>query len=666
VGTVTKPTTTGRHAAKAADAGRTNTPRRPVDDSLGDSDVLFRASFDQSPIGAVIVSLEFRFVRANGAFCAMIGYSEAELATMNFAQITHPEHREADLAQVLRLKNGEIEQYIADKRYIRKDGAVVWGRVFARLVKDAAGVARSFLTMIEDITDLKNMAERLRESEKQLRQIIDLVPHMIFVKDWNGKFLLANRATAELYNTPIRNLVGKSHAEFHRDENQLRQMLADDREVMTERQTRLIAEQPCTDAFGKLHFLQTTKVPFFAAGDAAPAVLGIAIDITERKWAEAALRDSEEKYRLLAENASDVIWIMDLRLRYTYVSPSVFRLRGYTAAEAMLQSLEETLTPASADLAEQAFIEEWTREQQGGAPPYVDRTLELEQKCKDGSAIWTEVRMGFMRSADGAPTGILGVSRDITQRRRAEDERLKLEAQLRHQQKLESIGTLASGVAHEINNPLTGIMNYAELIQLWAPADEKVRVWAEKIIKESQRVAAIVRNLLAFAREETENHSLGDMRDIVTASLNLLTAVLRKDQIALTVEIAENLPPVRCRSQHLQQVIVNLVTNARDSLNERYPGYDANKTLAVRVERMERGGRPWIRTVVEDHGLGIAEDTQRRIFDPFFTTKPRHLGTGLGLSISHGIVAEHKGEIRVESEPGDFARFVVDLPAAEL
>jgi len=205
-------------------------------------------------------------------------------------------------------------------------------------------------------------------------------------------------------------------------------------------------------------------------------------------------------------------------------------------------------------------------------------------------------------------------------------------------------------------------LNYAQLIQDRLPGDSPLTEFTAEIMHETQRVAEIVRNLLTFARDEKQTHSPARVVDIVEAVLSLVRAVIRRDQITLNVILPKDLPDLKCRSQQVQQVIMNLVTNARDALNERYPGHHPDKLLNMEARQFEKAGRRWIRITVEDHGVGIPAAIRRRIFDPFFTTKRRNEGTGLGLSISHGIVREHHGEWTVESEPGQFTRMHVDLP----
>lgn len=377
---------------------------------------------------------------------------------------------------------------------------------------------------------------------------------------------------------------------------------------------------------------------------------------------------------------------------------------------------------------------------------------EVVNVAKAGREIVFHSRVSLLHDDTGAPMGMLGVSTDITERQRAEAEKRAMAVQLQQAQRLESIGTLAGGVAHEINNPIMGIMNYAQLIiDKLNGQDEMLQEFAGEIINETERIATIVKNLLGFARrDEKQALSMARPVDIVQSTLSLMNTVLRHDQIALTVNVPDDMPSIRCHSQQLQQVLMNLVTNARDALNEKYPGYDENKRITVtaalrpadaalgadapsgdaarpsvgasapsveaespslgrsatvsgkgtgpdwdQMTRVQRAGdagasRPmtsdaehseahdtaqppmtndgpqgharFLRITVEDRGNGISEATRERLFEPFFTTKKPEKGTGLGLSISHGIVKNHGGELHVETEPGEWTRFHVDLP----
>jgi PAS domain S-box-containing protein len=291
------------------------------------------------------------------------------------------------------------------------------------------------------------------------------------------------------------------------------------------------------------------------------------------------------------------------------------------------------------------------------------QVCEIRFRRKDGAQFWTRLEATMVQDSESkAPECRVAVS-DITEHRRLEQERNAMEAHLRHQQKLESIGRLAGGVAHEINNPLAGIMGFAQLIAAKIDKTNPLGEYASEIICLTERVATIVGNLLTFARHETQSHAVSaDIHEIVGATLALIQTVMPRDQITLEMDIPKNMPRIKCRSQQIQQVLLNLLTNARDALDEKYPECNPDKIIRVKTQVFEKAGKAWIRTTVEDHGRGISPEIQEKMFDPFFTTKELGKGTGLGLAISHGIVAEHGGELHCESEPGQWTMFHLDLP----
>jgi PAS domain S-box-containing protein len=253
-------------------------------------------------------------------------------------------------------------------------------------------------------------------------------------------------------------------------------------------------------------------------------------------------------------------------------------------------------------------------------------------------------------------------ARDVSERKRLEETQKAMEAQLREQQKLEAIGTLAAGVAHEINNPINGIMNYAQLILDSKELSDSQTEYTREIIRETERVSNIVKNLLQFSRQEKQSHSFASVYDIVNKTTSLINTLIKKDQIELDIQLEENLPNIKCRSQQIQQVLMNLLTNARDALNERYRSYSPGKIIRLSANKFSVNGEKWIRIVVEDHGNGIPQAVLDKIFNPFFSTKDKDKGTGLGLSISFGIIKEHNGKIRVDTKEGAYSKFIIELP----
>ena len=377
--------------------------------------------------------------------------------------------------------------------------------------------------------------------------------------------------------------------------------------------------------------------------------VGILHDITESKR-------EEERFSSVLEALPVATVIVNETGRITMVNKEAEKIFGYDRDEMSGQHIE-VLLPERYRVGHRShragfFVEQRSRMMGEG--------LDLFARHKDGYEFPIEVALRPLE-INGQKI-VLSAIVDITERKRAEEERAKLESRLRQQQKLESIGTLAGGVAHEINNPINGIMNYAQLIDDRLDPQSPLREYAGEIVRESRRVAKIVLNLLTFARQDKEPHSPAKISDNVNDTLTLIRTIIRGDQITLDVDVPDDLPKIKCRSQQIQQVLMNLLTNGRDALNLRYPEHDPDKIMKVTARTFEKEGRTWVRTTVEDHGAGIPDKIRGRVFDPFFTTKDRTKGTGLGLSISHGIVRDHNGELTFECEAGQYTRFHLDLP----
>nr|WP_245532057.1 PAS domain-containing protein [Desulfobacter postgatei] len=247
------------------------------------------------------------------------------------------------------------------------------------------------------------------------------------------------------------------------------------------------------------------------------------------------------------------------------------------------------------------------------------------------------------------------VMRDITEKNR-------LQAEAMRAGHLASLGELAAGVAHEINNPVTGIINIAEILidkfhELGG--DKKI---PERIVHEGERIGNIVKNLLLFARDKKEEHSPAQINDILTLTLELVERQLLKDGIHLSVNIPSDMPLIKMRRQEIQQVFLNIISNARYALNKKYKNPHENKILEINGEIIESGKEKYVRLIFYDRGLGIPKKLVDKVADPFFSTKPQGEGTGLGLSISHGIIKNHGGNLWFESREGEYTKAMVNLP----
>lgn len=376
----------------------------------------------------------------------------------------------------------------------------------------------------------------------------------------------------------------------------------------------------------------------------------------ERRQAEQALRESEALYQSLVETLPQSIFRKDRAGHFVFCNQHFCDGLG-RSWEAIAGKTDADFFPPHLN---EAYRQDDLHVMESG------QTLEQveENMGIDGRKTYVQVVKTPLRAPDGTVIGLQGIFWDITDRKRLEEERAMLEAQLHQSARLEAIGTLASGVAHEINNPINGVMNYADLIQSDLPEGSPLHGYAGEIIRETERMATIVRNLLTFARHEPGEQRPTPVREIVEGTLSLIRTVIRKDRIQLAVDLPEKLPVVTCQSQQIQQVLMNLLTNARDALNARHPEHDPDKIMRVSAGAFEQEGESWMRFTVEDHGTGIPPEVRQRMFEPFYTTKAPGKGTGLGMSISLGIVQQHHGELRCETAVDQYTRFHLELPVA--
>ena len=380
-------------------------------------------------------------------------------------------------------------------------------------------------------------------------------------------------------------------------------------------------------------------------------------DITMRKEAGDALRQSEKRFRTLFEEAAEGILVADVEsLALKYANPKGCRMLGCTESEIQKMHMKDIYSQRFGPLP-MDIVKGHLR-----GDLYLASAVPLAT-C-DGVRRYADITTALM-AFDGTPC-LVGFFTDVTKRRELELKHAASEAHLRQAQKMESMGTLASGVAHEINNPIMGITGYADLIGMKGGTDPEVRKYAHEITREAKRIHRIVTNLLCFARhEKSVNPRPVGLHEIVEATLSLVRMVVVRDQIHLEVEIPAALPKVLCRSPQIQQVVMNLLTNARDALNSRYPESHENKVIRVAAAPHLNEEGSWVRLTVEDHGGGLPAAVRDRMFDPFYTTKAEGKGTGLGLSITYGIIKDHGGKIEVASEEGEWTRFHVDLPVAD-
>ncbi|MGD8290738.1 MAG: ATP-binding protein [Desulfobacterales bacterium] len=378
------------------------------------------------------------------------------------------------------------------------------------------------------------------------------------------------------------------------------------------------------------------------------------------------IRKSEQQYRLLADNISDVIWIIDVStLKFSFVSPSVERLHGFTPTQYMALELREILPPASYKRAQSIIAEELVKEASNSADPFRSRTLQLEHYNKNGSTMWIELTASFLRDKTGEITGILGISRDITERKKASREKKMLESRLQQAHKMEAIGTLAGGIAHDFNNILSAVIGYTEMALEDSQEGTLIYSNLKGVLLAGNRAKDLVGQILTFSRQADQELKPVQVDLIVREVLKLLRA-----SFPSTIDIQQNIASksaTLANPTQIHQVLMNLCTNAEHAMQGKGGLLAVSLTdisIDSEIEAGQLGIRPgaYLRLEVKDTGDGMAAEVKERIFDPFFTTKETGKGTGMGLSVVHGIVKSHRGAIAVKSEPENGTTFEVFLP----
>jgi len=365
--------------------------------------------------------------------------------------------------------------------------------------------------------------------------------------------------------------------------------------------------------------------------------------------AERALAESEKKYRGIFENALEGIFQSTPAGRLIDANPSMAAIMGYDSVAELLKSVTNIERQHYVNPVQRKEILQLLR-QHGSVSNYECRYFR-----KDKSKIWGVLQVRAIYGEDGEIELLEGILHDITKRK-------ALQAEAMRNARLASLGELAAGVAHEINNPINGIINYAQiLINRSKKQKEPVEI-PLRIIKEGERIERIVRGLLSFGREGRKNKYAVRIHDLISETLDFITVLLKKDHIHIDVNIPETLPVIKADAEQIQQVFLNIISNARYALNRKYATPHRDKVLTIRAALIETEDAQHIRVTFKDNGTGIASDVIDRICDPFFSTKPPNEGTGLGLSISHGIIKDHNGKLWAVSKPGEYTEMIAELP----
>ncbi len=580
-------------------------------------------------------------LQVNPAYAAARGYTPEEMVGLNLGRILGPAHA-GHLDEVRR----ELERHghaVFETVNLRKDGTAFPVLVDATLVRDPDGTPRSRIVYARDLTELKKAEAARQKDAAFLRTLLDTLPDLVWLKDPGGVYLECNRRFEQFFGVPKETILGRTDLDFV-DPAQADRFRAQDRRALAAGGPTASEEEIRFRHDGHREFLETIKTPIVAADGRVIGVLGIGRDITARKEAEDRLRVSEEKYHQAFHNSPLLASLSRLEDGLILeVNDRYCQALGFAREEVVGRTSVELGIFAPEVRARMIEALRGRRSVQN---------LELPVGTRDGHTFPCLFFAEAFRAGD--ENFLLVMALDIRERRTAEELQRKLDAERHQMQKLDSLGSLASGVAHDMNNVLGAIQAMTETVAGRVGDDAFLADRLALIGRACARGRDLVRGLTHFARKDLREPEPLDLNAMVAEEVELLARTTLQ-KVVLVMDLAKDLPRVMGEGGTLSSALMNLCVNAVDAM----PG---GGTLTLRTRRAP-SGRVEVR--VEDTGEGMTEAVQARALEPFFTTKPIGKGTGMGLSLAYATLQAHGGTLAIQSAPGQGTQVTLSLPACE-
>ena len=578
----------------------------------------------------------------------ILGYEPGELLGRSTFDYLHHEDEARARHAFGRAVAGDTSGIVEEFRVRHKDGS--W-RTLEAVVSNLLDMpaVKGIVINCRDVTERERTSAQLRSQERQLQAIVDAVNDVVLELDGEGRYLNIWAADESELARPRTELLGK-RVEDVLGLDAARPLAEPLRRVLSTGVPESL-EYPLPLADGEHWFLgRLTRLPGIDGGPDS-VCMGIT-DISERKRAEEALKVSEAEHRGLIERAPLGIYRTTPEGRLLAANAAFARMLGYEGPDELLDRDMAQVVYASPD--ERARL-------LSRLGPQDDFATETQWKRKDGTSVVVRLNIHVVRGPTRGIECFEGLAEDVTEQR-------NLEAQFRQAQRLEAVGRLAGGVAHDFNNILTAITGYSELLLADLAADDRRREDVEEIRTATQRAAALTRQLLAFSRRQVLQVKVLDLNVVVRTLDRMLRRLIGED-VSLEVALSDGLGAVRADPAQMEQIIMNLAVNARDAMpvGGRLTIESANVVLDETYARVHGGAKPgrYVMLAVSDTGVGMDDVTRSHIFEPFFTTKEPSKGTGLGLATVYGIVKQSGGNIWVYSEPGRGATFRLYMPRVD-
>lgn len=608
-----------------------------------------------------------------------------QLVGKTFPELLHEDSRKTVQERFYEIEQNGKGEALFEAKVRRSDGSDIFIEITARPFNYKGMNAVQFT--FQDITRRKEMEDMILQSRQDWEETFHTITDMITIHDKDFNIIYANRAAQKILRLPGMdgNRLFKCFKYYHGTEQPPDGCPSCN---------CLITGKPANFEIYEPHlniYIEIRSMPRFDRDNNLVGLIHIARDVTARKRTEEEIQKAKDELEQRVEERTKELRLINDQLSEE-IGERIAAVDALQKSEIQYRNLSKEFNTLLDGIPDNLLLLDpdlkilWAN--RAAASAFKIRHSEIRsQYCyslccnilspcgtcptirsfqsgrEETSEITTtqgkmlDIRAFPIRDENGNIINVIELARDIT-------ERATLQADATRTRHLASLGELAAGVAHEINNPINNILNYAQILIDEFDEEGKNDDVARRIMRDSDRIAAIVRSLLSFARIRKEEKSLICLHEIFSDTLSLINAQIKKDAIHFKI----NMPPepvrISAHTQQIQQVFLNIISNSRYALNEKYPEPHENKILEIQCEKIMVHENPYARIVFRDHGAGIPEDIIDKVVNPFFSTKPNRMGTGLGLSISHGIITEHKGTFSIRSAAGEYTEITLELPEA--
>lgn len=660
------------------------TRRKEDEAKLRASEEKYKTLFNTSPYGVAALSLDGLFIDANEACCKLLGYKFEDLKVIGFESIAPGKWSELSMS-ILNPTSENPNPGSFDLDLESLNGNIFPVSLTGWVIKNTSGEPSQICLIMTDISERKEAEKALRKSEKEYRELVQNARAIILRMDMKGNISFFNEYASDFFGFSEEDILGKNVIgtivpPTDSAGNDLTAMIED---ILRNPERHSINENENVRKNGETVWISWSNRNIFDKNGNTIEILCAGTDITERKKAEKALQESENRFRGIVEQSADGIFLSDVNGRiveWNYACENILGLMKSDVLGKHVWDVWAVISTRNSDFEERRndlkmVLSEYITT---GISPWGGQVLEEKIIRPDGSSGFVQELAFLIKTTEGNVG--CAIIRDVTSLRVAEERARLQEQQLIQADKMASLGILVSGVAHEINNPNNFIMLNGEiLLKVWdsvtpileehylrngefsvggipySKAHERVGKLIKGIKEGAERIEKIVSGLKAFTRQDSgDMNEILDMNSIVESAVLIVNNLLKKTTVKFTTSLGDGIPKVRGNFQRLEQVLINLLANACQAVHDRNSG--------ISVKTYFDNEKNIIITEIADEGIGISPEDMPHIMDPFFTTKRDSGGTGLGLSISYNFIKEHGGELRLDSVPGKGTTASILLP----